>query len=234
MVTQEQYDTLEKEFKDFAYIVSHDMGAPIRQINSFMELFVNSIETPLTDDQKLYHNMMKDCVSKSDEILHCLLEFSRIQTSPEKFTTFTISDALKSPLEDLSERIQASGVNINFKNCDVRVTADQSLIERSLLQILDNSLKFVVSENDIDISVECKKGDDRTVITITDNGIGISEKNLPHATTIFRKFNTKDKYSGSGAGLAYVQKIMRLHGGHVHLRSEIGEGTLVELTIPDT
>jgi len=129
-------------------------------------------------------------------------------------------------MKDEIERLNIK-ISINLSSPDIEVRGDKNLIEQVLINILKNSVEALAGSDKKQIDIDCSARDQKTVITITDTGEGISRENIERVFLPF--FTTREK--GSGIGLSLSRQIIRLHGGTLDIWSEPGKGTRVEITI---
>lgn len=233
MTAEQKYQDLSKEFEEFVYIVSHDLRAPLRQIDAFMKLFLENLEVDLDEDQIMFRDMMQECIQDADKVLNILLEYSRIKPNPDTFEICGVQDIYVHSQGMLPEGALSSDVSITCEDVNFDIFADKDFASRALFYILDNAIKFRAPDAPVRISISAMQRDDQTVITVQDDGIGMPPEKIEHAVTILRQLNPKQDYDGNGTGLAYAQKIMRLHDGDLKITSELDKGTSVSLIFPD-
>ncbi len=224
MTNELQYEQIKEEFDTFVYIASHDLRAPLRQINSFINLFLDSFNMTLSDDQELYKKMLFECVDDADNIIDTLLQYSRIELTPDSIKEFNVSEAYDHAVEKLSDKIKDQSVQITFNSSDIKIHADITLISHIFYHLIDNSIKFHKENTPPIIHVDVTADGDYVDIRIKDNGIGLPASKAELATTILRQLHPKGKYDGSGAGLAIVKKITFLHHGSLEVTSPHEDG----------
>ena len=110
-----KYQELKQEYDNFVYVTSHDLKAPLRQIRSFMSLFLDSLDIEFNDDQMLYKNMMMECVDDADIIINSLHEYSKVKETPKGITQFPIPEAYNDAIQKLSDHISNKNADISFQ-----------------------------------------------------------------------------------------------------------------------
>src|SRR5438445_4451813 len=113
------------------------------------------------------------------------------------------------------------------------IRADQARLQEALYNLLDNAVKY--SREHGEIRLMARQRDDQIVLSVSDNGIGISKEDLPRVFERFYrvdKARTAESIRGTGLGLAIVKHIAQLHGGHVEADSEPGKGTTIRVSLP--
>lgn len=113
---------------------------------------------------------------------------------------------------------------------EIKITADQSLITQMLLNLMENALKYGKSGGHV--ACRAHRLGDWVQIAISDDGVGISEENLPHIFERFFRADTARDRTGTGLGLSIVQWIVQLHRGGVRVTSQVGKGTTFTITLP--
>jgi light-regulated signal transduction histidine kinase (bacteriophytochrome) len=111
--------------------------------------------------------------------------------------------------------------------------ADGSQIEQVMQNLISNSLKFRGPERPM-VHISATEGKEDYTFSVKDNGIGLNTVYADKIFQMFQRLHTKDKYAGTGVGLAIVKKIVERHGGHVWVKSEEGKGATFFFTIPKT
>ena len=110
--------------------------------------------------------------------------------------------------------------------------ADRTSIEQIMGNILDNAVKYLDPDRPGKFEITGERGDDETIFHVQDNGCGIAENEMDKVFTPFRRAGKQD-VPGEGIGLAYVQALIRRHGGRIWCESELGAGTLISFTLPN-
>ncbi len=221
----------EKDAQHFTYAASHDLQEPLRMITSYLQLLSNKYKGELNAEANEFIELALDGSTRMKSLISNLLEFSRLNKQPDlkKMNTNT---TLASVLEKMSFQIKESNAKITVDNLP-EIVADSDLITKLFQHILLNAIKFKKGEPlKIDIHVEEK--DSAYQFSIADNGIGIQKDYFDKIFIIFQRLHSKNKYPGTGIGLALCKKIVELHGGRIWVESEIDNGATFYFTIPMT
>ena len=237
-------DKMNKELQAFAYISSHDLQEPLRKIQTFASRIVEKEEHNLSDIGKDYFKRMKSAADRMQTLIQDLLVYSRTNTSERKFELIELKDLMEEIKRDIKEEIeQKQGVIEILETCPVKMINFQ--LRQLLLNLISNSLKFSNSLNPPHITISCethigKKFQNVKLIPdkeychirISDNGIGFEQKYSEKIFELFQRLNTKDKYIGTGIGLAIVKRIVENHGGTITAKGEINKGATFDIYIP--
>lgn len=222
-------EKIEKESQHFAYAASHDLQEPLRMVTSYLQILSNRYKDKLDAEAVEFIGFALDGSSRMKNLINGLLEFSRLnnQIDLKKMNT---NATLASVLENLSFHIKESNAEIT---CDdlPEITADPTLISKLFQHLISNAIKFKKDDPlKIDIHVEKLESDYR--FSIKDNGIGIQKEYFDKIFIIFQRLHAKNKYPGTGIGLAVCKKIVEQHGGKMWVESEVNNGTTFYFTIP--
>lgn len=222
-------ESIAKEYQDFAYIVSHDLNAPLRHVKEFTRLLIGSRPGSLNDQEKEYIQFLEKSLGKLDDMQEALLAFSRLNT---RFGVLTKSDCNKlvaEALKDLDPVISQHFPAVecgNLPNLNVEPRQFQMLF----YYLIDNALKFHEKGAKRKLHIGVKDQDDSYLFEIRDNGIGIAPEYHEEVFKMFRRLNP-DQYPGIGAGLTLAQKIVHKHGGEILIESEPEKGTSVFFSV---
>ncbi len=228
--TIEQLHSKNKELEEFAYTISHDLKEPLRMIRSFMELLDKKYGPQLDEKAKKYIHFAVDGAERMTSSIDELLEYSRIGRLYKDFDEVNSEDILQEVLKTLSAEIEEKEAEISFSKLPVVKAVPVSL--KILMQnLLSNSLKYQPEEQRPQISIQAKELESCWEFCVTDNGIGIEETYSDEIFNLFRRLHPKEKYSGTGMGLAISKKIVEQHNGTIWVTSENDKGCTFHFTI---
>ncbi len=226
-----------KELEQFAYIASHDLQEPLNTISSFIGLISEDYGESFDEVGKESLTFIKDASIRMKKLIDALLEYSRLGRGTE-YTRVDCNRVFLELQKDLQNVIEKNKAKITVKNLP---TVKGSEIElRLLLQnLISNAIKFRESNVAPLIDISCVKVTDISEgakgfwkFAVKDNGIGIPEEHKERIFAIFQRLHSREKYKGTGIGLAHCKKIVESHGGKIWLTSEYGKGSTFYFTIP--
>ena len=227
-IIQRQLLNSNEELERFAYVASHDLKEPLRTIGSFTQILHRQLASQTDAETKEYFHFVIDGVKRMSFLLDDLLALSRLN---RKFTTTPIN------LNNILEVINLNLRNLISKNEGQLIVEDlpsiignKTQISQLFQNLISNGFKFKSKAPAI-VTVNCKELDNHYEFQIKDNGIGISPKYQEQIFIIFKRLHTRDKYEGTGIGLAICKKVVKNHGGTVWLESAEGAGTTIYFTI---
>ncbi|MGB9937006.1 MAG: PAS domain S-box protein [Methanobacterium sp.] len=224
--------TSNEELEQFAYIISHDLQEPLRTIANFTQLLERRYKGQFDEDADEFMDYIVDASVRMKEMIHDLLEYSRVSTTKENFRPVDLNKLLKNVLDDLKFAINENNAEITYNNLPI-VIADYEQISRVFQNFISNAIKFKKEEEPpkINISSTEDEENDEYIFAVSDNGIGIEKQYFDRIFTIFQRLHTQDKYKGSGIGLSIARRIIELHGGRVWVESTLGVGTTFFFTL---
>ena len=220
-----------RELEQFAFVVSHDLQAPLRNIQSFVGLLEKRHGEALAGEAKEYLQYLRSSAADMGRLIEDLLQLSRVNPKRADMEKLRAADVLGMALANLRADIEARGALVEQAEMP-EIFGDASLLTQLFQNLIANGIKFQRpgAVPRVQIGVELIKGEWR--FSVADNGIGISEKNIGRLFQIFKRLHTAEEYPGTGIGLVLCQKIVGLHGGRIWVESKPGEGTTFYFTLP--
>lgn len=222
--------TSNSDLENFAYVASHDLQEPLRMVHSFLNLLEKKLKDQLDDTTRQYIHFAVDGAARMKILINDLLQYSRIGSTKEGFTSVDTNLLMNDMLLLLSQPIADEGATIITNNLPV-IKANKTLMNELLLNLVTNALKYR-GEQDPEIELGCLAGADRYTFFVKDNGIGISPEFFDRIFIIFKRLHTKETYAGTGIGLALCKRIVETHKGKIWVESEPGNGSTFYFTIP--
>lgn len=230
-IIKEQNEKLEnsnKLLEEFAYVASHDLKTPVRNIKGMLEL----IKKKGADlDPKKKDSFFDIILSASDEMnqmINNLLEYSRTGISTEKLELVTISEILREIIRLFEQDLNECGGKIKINLEVEEIAVYPILFKRLLTNLISNSIKYRSEKKPL-ITVSNSIVNEKVLFLISDNGIGIPTDQFENIFTIFKSLKTNK--DSNGIGLSVCKKIVELHGGSIWVESEFGEGTTIKFEI---
>ena len=232
-----EYDKLKNEF--FANI-SHELKTPLNIIFSINQLFdnlLNDCNCDIGEKLKKYNNVTKQNCYRLHRLINNIIDVTRIEGNffNMEFNNYNIVKTVEDIVLSVSDYIDNKGIDIIF-DTEIEekiIKCDVDKVERIILNLLSNSIKFTEKKGKIYVNIYDK--DDAILISIKDTGIGIPKDKQE---VIFDRFRQVDslltrKNEGSGIGLSLVKALVKAHDGDIKVKSELGVGTefLIELPV---
>ena len=220
------------ELQQFVSIASHDLKAPLRTINSFVQLLERKLKEHLDDNTKEYMEFIKSGVQGMDELIQNLLQHAKASSNKGKIEPINIEDILSIIKRNLHALMQESDAQIFVEDKLPVVNAVSFQMIQLFQNIIGNGIKFKRQDVNPIIRIKCKEENNQYCFSIIDNGIGIDPKNADKVFEVFQRLQGANKYEGTGLGLSICKKIVENLKGKIWLESEVGVGTTFFFSIP--
>lgn len=225
-----------RELQDFAFVASHDLQEPLRKIRAFGDR-LKSVYAGKLGDGEDYIDRMQSAASRMSRLIEDLLEFSRVSTRAKPFGPVDLNQVMNVVLDNLEIKIQERNAQVTATKLPI-IDADESQMHQLFQNLIGNAIKFTQPDIQPQISIECqvyetvKLGELENIvyeIKVKDNGIGFDEKYIEKIFTPFQRLHGRDKYEGTGIGLAICRRIVERHQGTIEVDSIPGEGSTFTL-----
>ncbi|HOK57947.1 MAG TPA: ATP-binding protein [Methanothrix sp.] len=218
-----------EELEWLLYTISHDLRAPLLTISGFLGFLREDMRAGNSRRVEEDLRVIETAVNNINEMLEDTLKISRIGRILASRERVPFADIVNEALTLTREKLVSRGVDVVIDGDLPVVHANRLRAVEVLVNLIDNSVKYMGDQRSPQIHIGCKKNGE-TVFYVRDNGMGIDPK---HQSNVFRLFYKIDSRSeGTGAGLALVKKIIETHGGRVWIESEPGKGCTVLFTLP--
>jgi signal transduction histidine kinase len=231
---QRQEDELKNknsELERFTYTVSHDLKSPLITIKGFAGTMMSDLAAGRTN--RLTDDLQRIILAadKMTELLHGLLELSRIGRIVHPPTNVSMAKLAGDVLELLAGPIQQRQAKVTVQPGLPAAHGDPQRLQEVLQNLVENALKFPAAGHAPEIEIGFKTIGDETAYFVRDHGQGVEDH---HHETIFGLFNKLDAHSeGTGIGLALVRRIVEFHGGNIWVESAgLGQGATFYFTLP--
>ncbi|CDN10879.1 Phytochrome, two-component sensor histidine kinase [Richelia intracellularis] len=235
------------DLERFAYVASHDLQEPLRMVTSYLQLLERKYKGQLDSRADQFIGYAVDGAKRMQTLINDLLSYSRVSTRAEPFKTVDCERILSLAIANLKIAIKESGAIITHDATLPKIIGDKTQIAQLFQNLLGNAIKFrgeqtpeihigctrEVGVNFPQTNYEFSENEQEWLFWVRDNGIGIESQYCDRIFVIFQRLHTRDKYSGTGIGLAICKKIVERHGGRIWLESELGKGTTFFFSIPD-
>jgi signal transduction histidine kinase len=216
---QEDLERSNAELEQFAYVASHDLQEPLRKVASFTQMLQRRYEGQLDEKADQYIFFAVDGAKRMQELINDLLAFSRVGRVERAPQAVPLRAVIDRALTDLAGAIETSGARISVPEDTPTVRVDPGLMALVFQNLIGNAIKFhaagVVPEVRVEIAVDEAAGE--WEVAIHDAGIGIDDEYADRIFVIFQRLHPKERYGGTGIGLAMCRKIVEYHGGRIWL-----------------
>jgi two-component system sensor kinase FixL len=223
-----------RDLEQFAYIASHDLQAPLRNVRQGLELLdehlMDTVGSGFDDEAQELRRLIVVAVTRMEELIRGLLEFSRVDSPGEESATSVDLNDLVIELRDVL-RADFADAKAELVVDDLPVVRGDRVQLRQLLQnLLQNALKYRTADAPPRVEVQAHTEGDEWIISVGDNGIGIDQAQHERIFELFRRGHAG--YSGVGLGLAIAQRIVERHDGRIWVESAPDEGATFRIALP--
>ncbi|MBI3447013.1 MAG: PAS domain S-box protein [Magnetospirillum sp.] len=230
----EELERSNSELEQFAYVASHDLREPLRMISSYLALIERRYTGVLDKDGLEFLQYAREGATRMDHLVLDLLDFSRIQRRGEPIIAMLAPEALRQALRHLAPAIAEAGAEVLFpeEGEAPRIMGDPDQMTRLFQNLVGNAIKYRSADRPVRVNVSWSRQGAEWEFHISDNGIGIEPQYFERIFGIFQRLHTRDKYEGTGIGLAICRKIVERHSGRIWLESVPGQGTVFSFALP--
>jgi hypothetical protein len=220
-----------EELQQFAFVASHDLQEPLRTVSIYAQLLAKRYSEQLDADGDQFIGFIVDGSQRMEKLIHDLLDFSRVDArGTDFFVRTSCEEALRDATSNLRSLFDETRALVTFSQLP-SVVGDPVQLVRLFQNLLVNSIRYRDEDLPrIDITAEPRENE--WLFTVRDNGIGIEPQYAEKVFGIFKCLNPRDKYPGSGMGLAICRKIVSRHEGRIWVEPTQGKGATFCFTLP--
>lgn len=220
------------ELEQFAYVASHDLQEPLRKVASFTQMLQRRYEGQLDERADQYIFFAVDGAKRMQELINDLLAFSRVGRLVRDHEAVPLRSIVDRALTDLAVAIEESGARIDVGDASPTVRVDPGLVALVFQNLIGNAIKFRAEGHQPHVTIAFAEAAGEVQVAVHDDGIGIDAEYADRIFIIFQRLHPKERYGGTGIGLAMCRKIVEYHGGRIWLDTSAGPGTTFRFTLP--
>ncbi len=224
----EQLETLRQEFKDFVYIISHDLKAPLRAISALTDWIATDYADEFDDEGKEQLKLLTARVKRMQNLMDGVLQYSRIGRVEEQPVSIDLNQLLPQIIETLAP---PANIHITVENRLPVIVSQPTRIQQVFQNLLSNAVRFLNKPEGF-IKVACAEENGFWKFSVSDNGPGIEQQHFERIFKIFQTLQAKDQLETTGVGLTIAKKIVEVFGGKIWPTSELGKGSTFFFTLP--
>ena len=222
------------DLEQFAYVASHDLREPLRMVSSYLSLLERRYGERLETEGREFLDYARDGAQRLDRLVLDLLEFSRIDRRGSPILPMAVKPTLDQAIANLALAITESGATLHLAGPldEATIAGDAGQMTRLFQNLIGNAIKYRAPDRPPEVTITCGRSGSNWEFLVADNGIGIEPQYFDRIFGIFQRLHTREKYEGTGIGLAICKKIAERHHGTITVESEPGKGTTFRVTLP--
>jgi two-component system CheB/CheR fusion protein len=228
--TADALETANLELEQFAFVASHDLQEPLRMVSSFMQLLSKKYLGKLDPDADEFINLAVDGAKRMQQLVHDLLHFSQCGKGELNYDRVDSARVLDDTIHRLQTLINETQVKVTFDFLPT-LQMDEILLGQIFENLISNAIKFRGGKAP-SVHISAIQRANAWEFSVADNGIGIESTYRDRIFLIFQRLHTKEKYAGTGIGLAMCKKIVERYGGRIWMDSSLGHGSTFFFTLP--
>ncbi|MHC9542071.1 MAG: PAS domain S-box protein [Vulcanimicrobiota bacterium] len=225
-------EAVNEELEAFVYSVSHDLRAPLRHIDGFIDLLRKKNVALMDTQSQHYMTVISDSSSHMGTMIDDLLSFSRMNRQEMISTPVNLDSLLREVLQSLEFETQGRNICWSIARLPA-VTGDCSMLRIVFVNLISNALKFTKKQEKAEIEIgSLPARENEVVIFVRDNGVGFDMKYADKLFGVFQRLHRAEEFEGTGIGLANIRRIINRHGGSTWAEGEVGRGAAVYFSLP--
>jgi PAS domain S-box-containing protein len=229
-VDNAELEAVNKELEAFSYSVSHDLRAPLRAIDGFSQALVEDAGPQLQPEHHAHLNRVRQAAQRMGLLIDDLIKLARVSRTDIKLDQVDLSEIARTLAADLQDGAPERQVEFEIAP-DLHAKSDPRLMQVALDNLLNNSWKFTAPRSPARIAFGRTTRDGKPAFFVRDNGVGFDMNYAGKMFGAFQRFHDVREFSGTGIGLATVQRIVHKHGGRIWAESQPGEGATFYFTL---
>jgi signal transduction histidine kinase len=227
-----QLEEANKELEAFAYSVSHDLRAPLRHIDGFIDMLQKRTGASIDDKSRYYMDVIADSAAKMGVLIDDLLLFSRMGRSEMFKSQVDLNELVQDVLRECRPETEGRTIQWNIATLPF-INGDRAMLRVVLMNLMSNALKFTRSREVAKIEIGCEIKDARELIFfVRDNGVGFDMNYVDKLFGVFQRLHRQEDFEGTGIGLANVHRIINRHGGRTWAEGKLNEGATFYFSLP--
>lgn len=230
---QKELEAVNKELESFSYSVSHDLQSPLRHIDGYSAILLESCSATFEPEAQRLLKIIRNSATNMAQLVEDLLNLARLGRQQIDLQMTDLNALVESVIREF--QVEAGDRQIEWQIGNLpRVRCDPGLMRPVLTNLLSNAVKYTRRRERAIIQVDQVTMEGETVIFIRDNGAGFDPRYADKLFGVFQRLHSADEFEGTGVGLATVHRIVQKHGGRVWAESEVDKGATFFFTLGRT
>ncbi|SNB44910.1 PAS domain S-box protein [Geobacter sp. DSM 9736] len=221
-----------RELQQFAYVASHDLQEPLRNVTRYVELLALKYRGLLDEKADRYIGFAVEGANRISALVNDILAFFELGSPTWNPAPVSMKEVAEKALEGVKQRLDEIGAVITMDALP-RITGDMGQLVQLIRNLVENALSFRRKDVRPSVHISVSRLQHEWLFGVHDNGIGIESQYFDQIFVMFQRLNPRSRYPGTGMGLAICRKIVESHGGRIWVESTPGEGSTFWFTLPE-
>ncbi len=220
-----------EDLESFSYSVSHDLRSPLRAINGYAKMLEEDYSTILDTEGNRLLGEVRINAKKMGTLIDDLLTFSRLGRKGITKINVDVNKLLETVLSEINQTT-INKASIKYSKL-LPAIADYNLLQHVFTNLLSNAIKYSSKKEKPLIEIKSVLKNGSVIYAVSDNGVGFDMQYADKLFGVFQRLHSEDEFSGTGVGLAIVQRIIHKHNGKVWAKGKEGQGSTFFISLPD-
>ncbi len=225
-----QLEAANKELEAFSYSVSHDLRAPLRAIDGYTHILEEEYESILGDEGKKVCEVIIGQAQRMGRLIDELLTFSRLGRTQMQSAVMDMAGLVRAAFDELLTPAECARIDLHIGDLPLAV-GDPAMIRQVWVNLLSNAIKYSSKRERAVIDVGCQQEEGQAIYFVRDNGAGFDMQYIDKLFGVFQRLHSEREFSGTGVGLAIVQRVIQRHHGRIWAESTVDQGATFYFTI---
>ena len=226
----QQLKAANEELEQFAFLISHDLKAPLRTMGSYASLIERRYKNLLDEEGRTFLRYITEDAKHMYVLLEDILNYSRLNKAKPVAGAVDLNQTVRQAIRQLSGTMKEKRANVECRQLPT-VPGNETQLLQLFQNLLDNALKFNPSGTQPQVQITATEEAEHFRFCVQDNGIGIAPAMQAKIFAPFKRLHNRKEYDGTGVGLAICQRIVERHGGTIWMESDGQQGTSFFFTI---
>jgi PAS domain S-box-containing protein len=223
-----EVESVNQELKDFAYVVSHDLKAPLRGIGTLANWISTDYADKLDEEGKEQMTLLLRRVDRMHNLIDGVLQYSRVGRIKEEMVRVDLKTLVPEIIDTLAP---PENIEITIEDELPAIEFEETRIIQVFQNLISNAVKYMDKPKG-EIKIGCVEENGFWKFSVADSGPGIEERYFERIFKIFQTLSARDEFESTGVGLTVVKKIIEMYGGKIWVESKVGEGSTFLFTLP--
>ena len=224
----QEVSSANEELTNFAYVVSHDLKAPLRAIGALADWLSTDYADKFNEEGKEHMRLLLSRVHRMGALIDGILQYSRVGRVKEVSVPVDLNRLLQEVIDLLAP---PDNISITIDPSLPTIRIEPTRIQQVFQNLISNAIKYM-DKPEGKIHVGCTDLGEQWQFSVSDNGPGIEARHFERIFQLFQTLAPRDRVESTGVGLSLVKKILEMYGGRIWMESEVGKGTTFLFTLP--